>query len=922
MAGSTISITFALKGDAKGFEELAKSSKTLESALSAANVEAGKFNTKLINTKALNSAFYNLQSSINTVKNAVGGLVDAYGIQEAAEAKLAEVMRQRMNAGADEVQAIKDLASEQQKLGVIGDEVQLAGAQMVATFLSQTDSISTLLPAMNNLIAQQAGLNATQSDAESVAKMMGKAMQGQVTALSRAGITFSEAEAEVMKFGTEEERAAMLAQIITNNVGDMNAALAKTSSGKQKQLANTIGDIKEQLGKIVQPAAPFLSMAAGAISAITTMGRLVTSVKALTGAFKALSVAIKANPIGLIIGLVSTAIAVFALWRNKVDDANAAIKAGQQTYNETAAALEAYKIKIQAVQKEKGDETKLVEELNSTYGDAMGHYSTLAQWYDVLTAKGEQYCQMLANQARMQVYASQLAELQAKRDEAAEVMESYKDQAATPSTNRVITSGGGAGVTAAAVIGKSEYQIAKEEVDELDKKIEEIKSKAAKLDLTMGSSTAGTKATAAPTKSETGTGKATSAAAQYRAEASTIAEISENIAYLTEKKRNAHEEDIAAITEEITAWEQEKARLEAIGGTVEDNTKQWNAEALSINDINDNISILRDRLNEVEDLDEAARINEEIKAWEAKAEAVRNAGNAAVQWNAEARSINDINDNIGILRDRLNEVESLDEAARINDEIKAWEAKAEAIQNATNEVERNIEVGRELESGYEGIKGVKSSIDGITESLKGSGDAWDTVTGIVDGFIAIYKNLATVVNIIELLTAVSDAHAVAKTTEAVAVTASTTATVVDAATSATATAEAIPEVVATKALTQAYTQLAAARYLAAHASIPFVGFATGSAFVASATALVQSVGAMPFAEGGIVSGKTLALVGEYAGAQNNPEVIAPLDKLRGLLGGSGGGTVDFKLQGRKLVGVLANETRITSKAGRRSKIVV
>ena len=787
---------------------------------------------------------------------------------------------------------------------------------MVATFLSQTDSISTLLPAMNNLIAQQAGLNATQSDAESVAKMMGKAMQGQVTALSRAGITFSEAEAEVMKFGTEEERAAMLAQIITNNVGDMNAALAKTSSGKQKQLANTIGDIKEQLGKIVQPAAPFLSMAAGAISAITTMGRLVTSVKALTGAFKALSVAIKANPIGLIIGLVSTAIAVFAAWRAKVDDANAAIKAGQQAYNETAAALEAYKIKIQAVQREKGDETRLVEELNNTYGEAMGRYSTLAQWYDVLTAKGEQYCQTLANQTRLQAYATKLAELQAEREEVTEKMKTASHE---PQKNFVQSPSGPGGYI---TTGPSRYDVLEEIQQDLDKQIEEIKSKAAKLDLTMGSNIAGTKTTAAPTGSETSTGKTTSAAAQYRAEATTIAEISENIAYLTEKKRNAHEEDIAALTEEITAWEEEKARLEAIGTVVEDNTKQWNAEARSINDINDNISILRDRLNEVEDLDEAARINEEIKAWEAKAEAVRNAGNAAVQWNAEARSINDINDNIGILRDRLNEVESLDEAARINDEIKAWEAKAEAIQNATNEVERNIEVGRELESGYEGIKGVKSSIDGITESLKGSGDAWDTVTGIVDGFIAIYKNLATVVNIIELLTAVSDAHAVAKTTEAVAVTASTTATVVDAATSATATAEAIPEVVATKALTQAYTQLAAARYLAAHASIPFVGFATGSAFVASATALVQSVGAMPFAEGGIVSGKTLALVGEYAGARNNPEVIAPLDKLRGLLGGSGGGTVDFKLQGRKLVGVLANETRITSKAGRRSKIVV
>jgi hypothetical protein len=38
-----------------------------------------------------------------------------------------------------------------------------------------------------------------------------------------------------------------------------------------------------------------------------------------------------------------------------------------------------------------------------------------------------------------------------------------------------------------------------------------------------------------------------------------------------------------------------------------------------------------------------------------------------------------------------------------------------------------------------------------------------------------------------------------------------------------------------------------------------------------------------FAEGGIVSGPTLGLVGEYPNARTNPEVIAPLDKLKGML---------------------------------------
>lgn len=46
-----------------------------------------------------------------------------------------------------------------------------------------------------------------------------------------------------------------------------------------------------------------------------------------------------------------------------------------------------------------------------------------------------------------------------------------------------------------------------------------------------------------------------------------------------------------------------------------------------------------------------------------------------------------------------------------------------------------------------------------------------------------------------------------------------------------------------------------------------------------------SIGVPAFAKGGLVYGYTLAQVGEYANAKNNPEVIAPLDKLQSIMGG-------------------------------------
>lgn len=175
---------------------------------------------------------------------------EANRAQQEAEAKLAQVMRNTMGASNDEIAIIKELASAQQKLGVIGDEVQLAGAQELGTYLSKTDSLKKLMPVMNDMLAQQYGLNASQEQATQIASMMGKVMDGQVGALSRYGYKFDEAQEKLLKYGTEEERVATLAEVIGQSVGGMNEALANTPEGKLQQVANSMGDIKERVGAI------------------------------------------------------------------------------------------------------------------------------------------------------------------------------------------------------------------------------------------------------------------------------------------------------------------------------------------------------------------------------------------------------------------------------------------------------------------------------------------------------------------------------------------------------------------------------------------------------------------------------------------------------------------------------------------------
>jgi hypothetical protein len=67
-------------------------------------------------------------------------------------------------------------------------------------------------------------------------------------------------------------------------------------------------------------------------------------------------------------------------------------------------------------------------------------------------------------------------------------------------------------------------------------------------------------------------------------------------------------------------------------------------------------------------------------------------------------------------------------------------------------------------------------------------------------------------------------------------------------------------------------------------------------------------GIRPFASGGIVSGPTLGLMGEYAGARSNPEVVAPLDKLKSMLGG-GTGTLTTRVSGTDLLIMLDRAER-------------
>lgn len=466
-------VSFTIKLDDRGtFKKVTMDAEQLGRAVRSVQDESEKAKRSVLTWAETSQAVDVLQSSIGELQGVVSDLTSAYQVQLVAETQIETIMRQRMMATDEQIQSIKNLCSAQQELGVIGDEVQLSGAQQMATFLQNKRSLDVLIPAMNNLVAQQNGLNATNQDAVSIGNMMGKAMQGQVEVLQRVGITFDESQKKVLQYGTESERAAMLAKVITQNVGNMNAELAKTDAGKQKQLENTLGDIKEQMGALVQGIAPYVTMASQITITITGVVKLTTSLYAAIKAFSTLTVvteatsrakvgmtavvrvltatihgeavgattaAVATRALGVAVKslLISTGvgIAIVALTEainylmNSSDDAAKSVDklseaeqeakmVHQQTAQQIASVRSEMMQNIAALKNFKGSkeqEKAMVQQMNTKYGEAMGYYSTVSQWYQTLTANSKAYCNQMINEITIRNLANQAADLQQQR---------------------------------------------------------------------------------------------------------------------------------------------------------------------------------------------------------------------------------------------------------------------------------------------------------------------------------------------------------------------------------------------------------------------------------------------------------------------------------------------------------------------------
>ena len=398
----------------------------------------------------------------------------------------------------------------------------------------------------------------------------------------------------------------------------------------------------------------------------------------------------------------------------------------------------------------------------------------------------------------------------------------------------------------------------------------------------------------------------------------TYEQLDEALAIYNDRLKVATEEERAQIQTQIIELERLRKKWDA---TLEAMKKPGPIGTLkTIEDLDDAISYYG-QLQKHQSADEIAATQQVIQALEAKKKAMQR----PIELAGMQKEIDEINALSG--REFKVKIKGMGFDA-LTDKIRELKKALNDIDNPPTENQRkqiegmiatyeewrrkSISAFDTARNGWDGIKGIGNSIQSITDALEGNGNAWQKTVALIDAFIGLYEGIQAIIGIIDLLSAASAAHATTKGVEAGAET--TEAATREAAT-ATNVAASVAQIAANKLETASWAELAAAMTFAAHAYIPFAGTAIASGMIAAQQAMIIAAGIPKYEKGALAFGPTLGIFGEYAGASHNPEVVAPLDKLRSMIEPSSGfsGEVEFVIKGRRLVGVLNKENKINKR---------
>lgn len=177
--------------------------------------------------------------------------------------------------GETRIRQLKELAKEQERLGVVTDEAILGALSYAGAVTQNEDQLRRLAVVLGDTIAAQAGVNATHQDGVRVGKAFLNTVTGEITSLRELGVNISDVNREAFALLSVQERTEVAIDRASKAYRGFNEQLAE-ASGSIDDVGTQLNNLSEQFGSFLVDTR-LLDLINVMLIGLTAIGKLVSS---------------------------------------------------------------------------------------------------------------------------------------------------------------------------------------------------------------------------------------------------------------------------------------------------------------------------------------------------------------------------------------------------------------------------------------------------------------------------------------------------------------------------------------------------------------------------------------------------------------------------------------------------------------------
>lgn len=221
---------------------------------------------------------------------------------QAEQTRLATVLRTTVGASDQQIESLNLQAEALQRVGVVSAGTTSVVQSQLATFDLSVNTIRQLTPAILDYVTAEKGATASSEEFKSMTNGLAQALQGNFASLTKSGFVLDANTKELIKSGTESQRAAALVKVLNSTYEGFNETLRDTPEGQMQALSNSLNDLQTSFGQLLLPALAavlplFQSLADLATKHSTIFGGLVITFTAVAGAILLYATYLKLLPL-------------------------------------------------------------------------------------------------------------------------------------------------------------------------------------------------------------------------------------------------------------------------------------------------------------------------------------------------------------------------------------------------------------------------------------------------------------------------------------------------------------------------------------------------------------------------------------------------------------------------------------------------